>query len=139
MRLIPVLALTLALTPALAAAQGVDVPTAPRQRYVTVYGKEACPKSANSDEIVVCSRRPYDDQFRIPSSVRNEQKIEKRDDVGARIGLADHSIAPDNCSAVGTVGQFGCSQGLNILGAAKKAKQAINGDLTPVPDAAPPR
>ncbi len=134
MRLIPALAVLAALAPALAAAQGVDVPTAPRQRIVTVFGQEACPKSTSADEIVVCNRRPADEQFRLPAAVRNEQRIEKRDDVGARIGLADHSIAPDNCSAVGTVGQFGCSQGLNILGAARKAKDVINGETT-VPDA----
>lgn len=131
------LALAALLAPGIAAAQKVDIPTQPRQKYVTVFGQEACPKSTNPDEIIVCNRRPYDDQFRIPPAVRAQALAEKRDDVGARIGLADHTMAPVNCSAVGTQGQFGCSQGLNILGAARKVKEAVTGDLTPVPDAPP--
>jgi len=135
MRLLPALALAAVLLPAAVRAQGVDVPTAPRQRVVTVFGAEKCPVGRSPDEVVICNRRPADEQFRLPEAVRREQVIEKRDDVGARIGLADHTMAPVNCTAVGTQGQFGCSQGLNILGAAKKARDAVNGDLTPVPDA----
>ena len=136
MRLLLIPALAAALAPSLAAAQGVDVPTAPRQKVVTVFGQEACPRSTDKDEIVVCKREPYDNQFRIPAAVRAEARIEKRDDVGARIGLADHTMAPVNCTAVGTQGQFGCSQGLNILGAAKKVKDAVTGNVD-VPDAPP--
>ena len=136
-RSILTLALAAALVPAFADAQGVDVPTAPRQRIVTVFGEEKCPVRTSPDEVVICRRRPAEEQFRLPVAVRNEQRIEKRDDVGARIGLADHSIAPDSCSAVGTVGQYGCSQGLNILGSAKKVKDVITGD-TPIPDAPKP-
>ncbi len=137
-RSVLLLALAASILPGIATAQ-VDIPTQPRQKYVTVFGDEKCPPpSKNPDEIVVCKRSPAESQFRIPKAVRNEQSIAKKDDVGARIGLADHSMAPVNCSAVGTQGQFGCSQGLNILGAAKKVKQAVNGDLTPVPDAPQP-
>ncbi len=135
MRLVPALALAALLLPVAAAhAQGVDVPTAPRQRLVTVFGDEKCPVRRSADEVVICTRRDAGEQFRISPALRAEARIEKRDDVGARIGLADHTLAPVNCTAAGIQGQFGCSQGLNILGAARKAKEAINGD-TYVPDA----
>jgi hypothetical protein len=131
------LALAGAIAPGLASAQNVDIPTQPRQRAVTVFGEEKCPRSTDPNEIIICNHRPAEEQFRIPPAIRSQARIEKRDDVGARIGLADHTMAPVNCSAVGTQGQFGCSQGLNILGAARKVKEAVTGDLVPVPDAPP--
>jgi len=114
-----------------------DAP-AKRQKLVTVFGQEACPRSTDPEnEIIVCKREDPNNQFRIPERVRNEAKIARRDNVGAeRTALADHSMAPTNCTAAGFQGQFGCSQGINILGAAKAAKQVITGD-TPVPDPAP--
>ena len=45
----------------------------PRERFVTVFGKDACPKATSSDEIVVCSRRPDEERYRIPSTIRTAQ------------------------------------------------------------------
>lgn len=127
----------LAALPAVPAAAQID-PPAKRQKLVTVFGQEACPKSTDPEnEVVVCRREDPSSQFRIPEAVRNEQHIARRDNVGAeRTALADHSMAPTNCTAAGFQGQFGCSQGINILGAAKAAKNVVNGD-TPIPDAPP--
>lgn len=119
-------------------AQGVDVPTAPRQRFVTVFGNEKCPKSADPNEIVICARRPADEQFRIPTAVRNTPFIARKDDVSARSALVSRANGADPaCSAVGTSGQFGCSGGLNILGAARTARDVATGS-DPVADV-PPR
>lgn len=127
----------LAALPAAPAAAQID-PPAKRQKLVTVFGQEACPKSTDPEnEIVVCKRENPDNQFRIPEAVRSEQHIARRDNVGAeRTALADHSMSPTSCTPAGFQGQFGCSQGLNILGAAKAAKNIVNGD-TPIPDAPP--
>lgn len=119
-------------------AQAQTPPPAKREKLVTVFGQEACPKSTDPEnEIIVCNRRPPDEQFRIPAGVRNETSIARKDQVGAnRQALADESIAPTSCTSVGISGQYGCSQGINILGAAKAAKAIATGD-TPVPDPAP--
>jgi len=125
-----------ALTAAPAAAQ--SDPPAKRQKLVEVFGAEKCPVSKDPEnEIVVCVRKSPESQFRIPEAVRNEQHIARRDNVGAeRTALADHSMSATSCTPAGFQGQFGCSQGLNILGAAKAANNVVNGD-TPIPDAPP--
>ncbi len=131
-----IIAALAALPAAPVAAQSVM--PAKRIKTVQVFGSEPCPKSTDpQNEIVVCPRGNPDDQFRIPQAVRNEQHIARRDNVGAeRTALADHSMSPTSCTPAGFQGQFGCSQGLNILGAAKAAKNVVNGD-TPIPDAPP--
>lgn len=111
--------------------------TQPRQKVVTVFGTEACPRSTDPNEIVVCRRRPADEQFRLPEAVRNEQNIARRDDVSAtRAALVDQSMAPTRCTAAGIQGQAGCSTGLNVLGAGRKAVEAVTGDEQ-VPERAP--
>lgn len=114
------------------------LPSAKREKRVTVFGAELCPKSADPEnEVIICTRENPNNQFRIPEGVRNETKIARRDNVGAeRTALADHSMAPTSCTAAGFQGQFGCSQGINILGAARAAKAVVTGD-TPVPDPQP--
>jgi hypothetical protein len=85
----------------------------PRQRLVTVFGNEACPTPASSDEVVVCARLPESDVYRIPERLR---KAETRTSVltqnrslllGDGIGGAGNSIG--SCSAVGPGGMTGCN------------------------------
>ncbi len=45
----------------------------PRQRLVTVFGTDTCPKATSPDEIVVCTRLPDADRYRIPAQVRAGQ------------------------------------------------------------------
>ena len=76
---------------------------------VIVYGNDPCPRSTD-DDIVVCSRRPEEERYRIapnlrPSGTRQERsswanRAQELKDVGAT-GIG-------SCSAVGPGGSSGC-------------------------------
>jgi hypothetical protein len=85
----------------------------PRQRLVTVFGNEECPKPASADEIVVCARLPESEVYRIPEPLR---KAQTRQSVltqnralllGSGTGGAGGSIG--SCSVVGPGGMAGCN------------------------------
>jgi len=87
----------------------------PRQRIVTVFGTDPCPKSTDPDEIVVCSRRPDEDRYRIPPTVRTDRKPDgafegsnRRALLGDASGGAGGGVG--SCSAVGAGGGTGCNQ-----------------------------
>lgn len=95
-----------------------DLPTGdgsqPRQRFVTVFDNEACPKPSSADEVVVCARLPGSEVFRIPERLR---KAETRQSVltqnralllGDGTGGAGNSIG--SCSAIGPAGFTGCDR-----------------------------
>jgi hypothetical protein len=95
-----------------------DLPTGdgsqPRQRFVTVFDNEACPKPSSVDEVVVCARLPGSEVFRIPERLR---KAETRQSVltqnralllGDGTGGAGNSIG--SCSAIGPAGFTGCDR-----------------------------
>ena len=54
-----------------------DLPTGdgsqPRQRFVTVFDNEACPKPSSVDEVVVCARLPGSEVFRLPERLRKAE------------------------------------------------------------------
>jgi hypothetical protein len=111
--------------------------SAPRTRMVSILKGEACPRSNDPDEIIVCGEVEPEDQFRIPPIIREEQRIAKRDNVPAqRAGLVDANAAGGDCSAVGSLGQTGCSQGLSVLGMGRKLVEAVDGE-DPIADKAP--
>ena len=126
-------------------ALGLSVPalaqaipeTSPRQRVVTVFGTEACPRSSDPDEIIVC-RRSMEDPARLPEAIRNEQKVARRDNVpGTSAALVGTDLAAGACSGVGSMGQLGCSKGgIDMLGGAKKIIEALDGE-DPIPTPAP--
>lgn len=94
-----------------------DIPagdgTQPRQRLVTVFGNEACPKPASSDEVVVCARLPESEVYRIPEPLRRAQNrtsvftANRSLLLGDGIGGAGNSIG--SCSVVGPGGITGCN------------------------------
>ncbi len=111
--------------------------SAPRTRMVSILKGEACPRSDDPDEIIVCAERDPEDQFRIPPLIREEQRIARRDNVPAqRAGLVDANLAGGQCSAVGSMGQTGCSQGLSVLGMGRRLLEAVDGE-DPVAEKAP--
>ncbi len=112
-----------------------------RSRTVLVYGDDPCPKSDNPDEIVVCARRPEEERFRIPKTLREQDKastIARADDVGAqRAALASGRPAATgigSCSAVGPGGIIGCTQGLNVGAAVRTTVDAVRTATDPVDD-----
>lgn len=89
----------------------------PRQKVVTVFGTDPCPKSSDPDEIIVCSRRPDDERYRIPPTVRSDVKPDgpfegsnRKALLGDASGGAGGGIG--SCSAVGSGGGTGCNQAM---------------------------
>jgi hypothetical protein len=88
----------------------------PRQKIVEVFGTDPCPKSSDPDEIIVCSRRPDEDRYRIPPAVRSDAQAlapnvaNRRNLLGDDAGGAGGGIG--SCSAVGPGGGTGCNQAL---------------------------
>ena len=89
----------------------------PRQKLVTVFGTDPCPKSTDPDEIIVCSRRPDDERYRIPPTVRSDTKApgpfegpNRSALLGDPSGGAGGGIG--SCSAVGPGGGTGCNQAM---------------------------
>ncbi len=89
--------------------------TQPRQRLVTVFGTEECPKPTSPDEIVVCARLPDSEIYRIPERLRaaDNRRISPFQAnrnllLGDAAGGAGGSIG--SCSAVGPGGLIGCNR-----------------------------
>lgn len=85
----------------------------PRQRLITVFGTEQCPKPTSPDEVVVCARLPEAEIYRIPAQLRRtetRQSVFSRNRsllLGDSAGGAGGSIG--SCSAVGPGGMIGCN------------------------------
>ena len=87
----------------------------PRQRLVTVFGTQACPKPTSSDEIVVCARLPDSEIYRIPPQLRVAKntrvspfQANRSLLLGDASGGAGGSIG--SCSANGPGGSIGCNR-----------------------------
>ncbi|WP_448585063.1 hypothetical protein [Thermaurantiacus sp.] len=112
-----------------------------RTRTVVVYGDDPCPKSENPDEIIVCARRPEEERYRIPKALRDLEKAETiapEDNVAAqRAALASGRPAATgtgSCSTVGPGGITGCTAGIDIAGAVRTVKGAIERAAEPTDD-----
>lgn len=89
--------------------------TQPRQRLVTVFGTEPCPKPSSPDEVVVCARLPDSELYRIPERLRaanNDRVSPFQANRGLLLGDASGGAGGSigSCSAVGAGGQIGCNQ-----------------------------
>lgn len=88
----------------------------PRERLVTVFGADPCPKSSN-DEIIVCSRRPDEERYRIPPTVRSGAGLRPGNSGRARTALLGSASGGagggiGSCSANGPGGGTGCNQAM---------------------------
>ena len=76
---------------------------------IIVYGNDPCPRSTD-DDIVVCSRRPEEERYRIAPNLRPSGTRQERESWSSRseelktIG----ATGIGSCSAVGPGGQTGC-------------------------------
>lgn len=87
----------------------------PRQRLVTVFGSEECPKPSSPDEVVVCARLPDSEIYRIPPRLRaaNNNRVSPFQAnrnllLGDASGGAGGAIG--SCTAIGGSGMIGCTQ-----------------------------
>ena len=76
---------------------------------VVVYGTDPCPRSSD-DQIVVCSRRPENERYRLP---KNQQLQGSRQERQAWANKSQSVMTAgatgiNSCSAVGPGGQTGC-------------------------------
>ena len=121
MRLLPFALMLLIAAPALAQSSlKTDTSSAdgsrPRERIVTVFGSDPCPKASDANEIVVCSRRPDEERYRIPPTVRTGVgarpgiSARRKALLGSATGGAGGSIG--SCSPVGPGGGTGCNQAM---------------------------
>lgn len=129
--------MVLAALPAPAEAQSGNY----RTRTVVVFGSDECPISTNPDEIIVCARRPEEERFRIPKDIREQEKAEKtarEDRVGEnRAALASgrpNATGTGSCSTVGAGGMTGCTQGVDVVGAARTIVEGVRTATEPVDD-----
>jgi hypothetical protein len=107
---------TLSLLLALSASPVAAQEEPPRAtKVLVVYGDDPCPKS-EGDEIVVCARRPDNERYRIPKSLRDAPRTDPASGSWAsRWNGAEDAMRytrPNSCSPVGTFGQTGCFEGL---------------------------
>jgi hypothetical protein len=111
-----------------------------RSRTVVVFGQDECPKASNPDEIIVCARRPEEERYRIPRDVREADRaaIAREDNVSAnRAALASgrqSATGIGSCSTVGAGGMIGCTQGIDVVGAARTAIEGVRSATEPVDD-----
>jgi hypothetical protein len=83
----------------------------PRQRLVTVFGTEPCPKPESPDEVVVCARLPESEIYRIPEQLRQAET--RRSPFEENRALLVGDVAGGgigSCSAVGAGGAVGCNR-----------------------------
>jgi hypothetical protein len=93
----------IAATPAL--AQQTD-------RVLVLYGNDKCPTNASGEQIVVCTRRPEGERYRIPKELRSPIVITPENQSWAAKANdtlnAGGASGTGSCSAVGAGGWTGC-------------------------------
>ena len=95
-------------------AAAVDAQTQPRERItrLVVYGSDPCPRTGNSDDIVVCARRPETERYRIPRELRDGATADDPESTSwaARAQSLEYAgrTGIQSCSTVGPGGFTGC-------------------------------
>ena len=131
MKALPSLAAGMALLVGAAVIEPIPAIAQSRSNEIIVYGTDPCPRSTD-DQIVVCSRHPESERFRIPPKLRSSGSPQKRNSwvnqsrVFSRQGLT----GPQSCSAVGPAGYTGCAlQEIHDAASARASDQ--NSDSAP--------
>ncbi len=110
--------------------------TQPRQRFVTVFGVDTCPPPSSPDEIVVCTRLPDAEQYRVPTQLRraNDKRVSAYEYnrnllLGDGSGGAGSGIG--SCSVNGPGGYIGCNRKQVDAWAADRAARMGTDEATP--------
>jgi hypothetical protein len=84
------------------------------QRYVEVYGDDACPMGSDN-EVVVCAKKPESDRYRIPERLRSPTATPATETSAARAealqGIGESGSGArgtGSCSPAGGNGWTGC-------------------------------
>ena len=87
----------------------VAAQSAPTTAEVIVYGTDPCPRSTD-DKIVVCSRRPEAERYRIPPKMRPGGTPQQMESWAVRSKNLQNTgkTGIGSCSAVGPAGYTGC-------------------------------
>ena len=109
----------IALMPAPAMAQEGNI------AEIIVYGDDPCPRSTD-DQVVVCSRRPEVERYRIPRSLRQSGTRQEMQSWAVRSQNLETVGATgiNSCSAVGPAGYTGCLQRLIKQSNGERKEQA---------------
>ncbi|HEX7655465.1 MAG TPA: hypothetical protein VF404_00565 [Sphingomonas sp.] len=117
-----------ALAAAIVAGAAVALPAtaqnAPENGVLVIYGNQKCPTDSSGREIVVCSRRGADEQYRIPKELRELQVTPENESWAARdqAVLDAGASGVGSCSTVGPGGASGCFA--KQAAAAKREREA---------------
>lgn len=102
---------------------------APVNGVLVLYGNERCPTDNDGNEVVVCTRRSANEQFRVPKELREFQITPQNESWAVRAqGTTTDGVganATGSCSVVGQSGQTGCfNQAVRANRATNKAREA---------------
>ncbi len=115
------------LSVACAAIAMVAVPALAQQtdRVLIIYGNDKCPTNASGEEIVVCSRQPEAERYRIPKEFRQPTEIAPQNQSWAARAQSIDQLGRSgtgSCSASGAGGWTGCwAQQMRAAKAERKA------------------
>jgi hypothetical protein len=84
--------------------------SAPVNGVIVLYGNERCPTDNAGNEVVVCTRRPAEEQFRIPKELRTFEVTPENENWAAReqANRDVGTVGVGSCSTVGAASATGC-------------------------------
>ncbi len=99
-------------------------------RVLILYGNDKCPTNASGEQIVVCSRRPESERYRIPKELRSPILITPENQSWAAKANdtlnAGGASGTGSCSAQGPGGWTGCW--VQQMRDAKRQRQAASAE-----------
>lgn len=126
---LPLFALILAGSAAALPAAAQETVEGEKINQVIVYGEDKCEQSS-PDEIVVCSRLPETERYRVPQIFRGGSPLDPRNEAWANKIVALERVGrfgTDSCSPTGLGGFTGCTRAL-VEGAKAERKAADKTD-----------